>query len=417
MFDEVKIDEEIFKVFLDIENMRLYVYENIDMKFIKGEETKKLIVISKNVICIDTTRNHVNVEISYYSVLYGFDFHGYDYNDGVKAISKIQYCSQMLDEFLTPKASVGEKIKEEEKNFSLKCNKKEFELNIIRKNYIEEYYYDRNNKSFIECKFVSTEDWEFIYNLCIIIEKYLNIALYVKNIDIPTIRIFDSENVELGKLIISKSLYEKNDNFVRCGVYEGSVERNTGKILEFLCKDNTINLSNIKEPIKYNKEFDTKQIYDLYSAFEVESNYKYKRKDKDEIQENIKEKIIDYCKTLEEYSEQKNFIDGLINNRIIDYGIGYGHREKINKAIEEYLNVFPERTEFYGLVEQKDEIIKTVYELRTKIIHNNFIGKLKDDQNRHLEYFEWLVYAMQLKRIGIENKDIEEILDHVFGVG
>ena len=143
----------------------------------------------------------------------------------------------------------------------------------------------------------------------------------------------------------------------------------------------------------------------------------YRKKDIIQVNEEIKNKIIDFSKSLEEYKENKNFIDGLINDRISDYGIGYGHREKLKKSIEDYIKVIPERTEFYELNDKVKEIVDTVYELRTDIIHDNFIPDLSYEQNRYVEYFEWIVYAMQLKRMNISNEDIEEMLNLTFGVG
>lgn len=419
MFDEIEIEGKKVKIFFDIDNMRLYMDQNWEDKIYEDNRKTEIIAINNNIICIDTCCNYMGAwnDTKYYKILYYFNFQTPAYTDGINKINRIKYFSNVVDDFLIPHIEPKEKLKEDKKTITLKLRNKELQININRKNYIEKYYENLEKKSFIECNFESTDDWKKIYDICGMVEEYLKISLYVKNIDKPIIKIYNLNDVEMGQLVINDCFYKNNKLFFGMGKYEGVIEKNTQKIFEFLC-NNKVNLSNARDnELEYNVMFDTKKIYNLYSAFEIEGSRLYKKKDIDIIQENIKNKIIDFSKKIDEYGENKNFVDGLINDRIKDYGIGYGHKEKLKKAIEDYIDIIPERASFYGLKENAKEIVDTVYKLRTSIIHDNFIGDLGYEENRYLEYFEWIVYAMQLKRIGIDNEDIEEILNLTFGVG
>lgn len=420
MFDEIELDGEKVNAFFDIENMRFYINQNWEGNSYEDDSKTKIVKINNNIICIDTDDNYIGVwnDTKYYNVLYYFNFQTLEYIDGIEKITKIQYYSEVVDAFLLPHATEDEKIKEEVNEIFFRFQNKKVNGIINRKNYRRLYTDLSNTKSFIECKFENTDNWEYIYDLCIIIEDFLKITLYTKHLYRPLIKIFNSNDEEMGKLIINEKFYKKDNINLKEGKFEGVIEKNCEKIFDFLCNNSKLNLSNMREDdFCYNRVFNTKSIYNLYSAFEIESSKIYRKKDIIQVNEDIKNKIVDFSKNLEEYKENKQFIDGLINDRIKDYGIGYGHKEKLKKSIEDYIKVIPERTEFYELNDKVKEIVDTVYELRTDIIHDNFIPVLSHEQNRYVEYFEWIVYVMQLKRMNISNEDIEEMLNLTFGVG
>lgn len=412
MFTILNIKGKKHLAFFDQLNMKLHIHckENLLI-----EKDERFIKFLDNIIVIDTLEELMPdyYGIISYDVDYCFQFIGRDYAQGVCNISKIKYYSKTIDDFLIP---VQDKITNERDTVDIDINNKRVNISIDRKNYIVDNDEELGNLSYIECAFEPDNDWKFLINIYNSLEKFIKFMMYIDNIDYPIIKLFNEEE-NVGSLIVNKRFYKKKYKTCRIGVYSEVIKRNLESLYVFFFKENSeIKLSNMLGEW-YDERYNIETISKIYSAFEKEANIKYKSRETNDEEEQIKEKVKDFLIDLDEYKNNKNFINGLINDRIKEYGKGYGHTSKLKAAVSEYLNYMPNRARIYELIEDKYNIVKIVSEYRNKIIHEGFDDDIKQEDKIYWEYFEWIVYAMQLIRVGISIEDIESILDSTFGVG
>lgn len=423
MFDEIEVDGKWYNAFLDIQNMRLYTRESIETGEYKEEKENKIFtILGEYVVCIDYETVYIPEAfgVQYYNIIYYFRFGNEQYTDGIRKLNKIRYYSNTLEEYMIPLCYEDdqEKVIENRKKVNLEYQNTQVEIEFNRKNYIKKQCFDNTNIDlYIEVSFEETNDVNYIYNLCRIIDKYLKLSIYLNNISQPKILIYSNDySMEIGEIVINPDFYGESLLRFRIGLFNVGEEKNEEKILQFIMKNPDLNLNHL--PNTENRtSYNSGSFSALYSAFEFETNQIYKDKKEEEKCIEIKKKICDYARSMEEYCSYADFINGLINNRINSYGSEYSHKAKIRLAFNDYLQVIPERARFYNLNERKKEIETKIYELRTYIVHNNVYKEFSNKENEYIEYFEWITYAMLLKRIGFSSNEIENKLDDIFFVG
>ncbi len=423
MFDEIEVDGKWYDVFLDVQNMRLYTKESIeDGEYKDKKERKTFIICNKYIVCIDYETIYISeaFDVQYYNVVYYFRFENNHYIDGIKKINKIRYSSKTLEEYMLPLCYEDDEEKAIDKSKKVELEYKNISVRIEfnRKNYIKKQCFtDTSIDSYIEISFEETNNIEFIYEICKIIDKYLKLSIYLNSIVQPNILIYNKDySMEIGEIVINSEFYSGSSLTYRIGLFDVENEKNEEKVLKFIMENPDINLNHlpyIENRISYNSG----SFSALYSAFEFESNQIYREKKEEEKFIKIKKKICDYAKSMDEYKDNKDFINGLVNNRIISYGSEYSHRGKLKQAFSDYLQVIPNRARFYNLYEKKNDIESKIYDLRTYIVHNNIYKEFSSKENEYIEYFEWITHAMLLKRIGFNSDDIENKLDSIFFVG
>lgn len=416
MFDEIGINGKVYNIFFDIHNMILYTGEPINNGEIKDEKTYEIFtVLNKYKICIDCDTLYLSEDcrVNYYNVIYYFKFENDHYIGGVKEINKIRYYSVTLQNYMLP---VYENDRIEYKADKVEMNDVNgiTEVNMYKK--CEKKYFDEDNfDSYIEVNFDKTDDVEYIYKICQALDNWLKLSVYSKSICKPKILIYNEEDsMEMGILVINPLQYEKISVKDRIGLYNQTDK----KAIRFFLENSALNLNYL--PCEaYRRNYSIGDFINLYSAFEYESNKVYVSKEIDDRFEIIKDEICKYAEKLkkEKSGEEKEFLNLLINNRIRSYGCEYGHRQKIKSAFTDYFSEFPQRVKFYKLKDNMKKIVDKIYELRTKIIHDNECKEFSEEENKYIQYFEWIICAMLFKRIGLNTEEIEERLDSIFGVG
>lgn len=423
MFDEIEVDGKWYDAFLDVQNMRLYTRESIELGGCHDiKESKIFTICDKYIVCIDYETIYISeaFDVQYYDILYYFRFENEHYIDGIRKLNKIRYYSKTLEDYMLPLCyeEDEEKAIENSKKVKLEYRNTQVEIEFNRKNYIKKQCFNNTNiDSYIEVSFEETDDVDYIYNLCKIIDKYLKLNIYLNDINQPKILIYSKDySMEIGEIVINPVFYGESSLKYRIGLFNEGDEKNEEKVLQFIIKNLDLNLNHlpyIENRISYNSG----SFSALYSAFEFESNQIYKDKKEEEKFIEIKKKICEYAKSIDEYKSNKEFINGLVNDRINSYGSEYSHRGKLKQAFNDYLQVMPKRAKFYNLNERKKEIETKIYDLRTYIVHNNVYKEFSSKENEYIQYFEWVTHAMLLKRIGFNIDDIENKLDSIFGVG
>lgn len=281
--------------------------------------------------------------------------------------------------------------------------------------------------------FDETRDYEFVYKVYSLIQRFLNVVLYKcerseNNVDLSV----QKPNGVLsytGKLIDCsltspnyKGLHEINYNN-----YSNFVER----LLQF-CADNP-NLS-IKHfstrGVKYcGRDYTSEDVLNIFSAFEDEC------KAEKEIYEKVDDKLIADKKTelvsiIEKLKfsndEEKDFINQA-KDKILKLGTEFGQKNKIVNAykvlsgalMQSIKNIFYlHKLKNFEVLDNDDinDFAKFLAKMRGKKTHSGSILEFTDKEAQIIRFFEVLVYSQILKRAKLSDSEIELVVGSVFGV-
>lgn len=282
--------------------------------------------------------------------------------------------------------------------------------------------------------FDQTDDTEFVYRVYSIIVRFLRIVRYDLRRGKHRIELYGEND---GKRYFNGCMYDffmENSEFsvfsheIEYGFYKPYI----GRFLQFSADNPQYAFHHYPtNGIRYRgRHYSAVDFLNIFSAFESECNADqdlYKNADTARIQ-RIKDSIINLINeypSKELTSEEKAFLDNAKQN-LLKQGTEFGQRKKIKKAyriLQKALetsigNIFflPEfRCNGDLSNDELDIIVEFLVGQRGTIAHGGFFDAFSDADAQKIHFLEILTYAQLLKRIGLDDIDIERVIGIVFG--
>lgn len=177
------------------------------------------------------------------------------------------------------------------------------------------------------------------------------------------------------------------------------------------------------------RDYSSIDFLNIFSAFEAECRAHkdiYENADASKIV-SIKQNIIDLVNKYQDgelSDEEKDFL-GEAKKRITQIGTQFGQKKKIEnaynvlkKAIDgsiEYIFFLPEYKLKGALqAEQIGKIASDLSSLRGKVAHGSHTGNFTDGEAQKIRFLEILTHAQLLRRVGLNDSEIEHVLGMVF---
>lgn len=277
-------------------------------------------------------------------------------------------------------------------------------------------YYENSDPS-VKISFGKGKSLEDKMRYIHMIDGMLQLLFFQKQITQPLIKFTDLDSSGFITFDIcdkNKYISEETDEFIK---FSNRYEKTRGYlkiILHYLLK-HPLDTSYFVYSYQKNS-FELQKVFlDTYSVFDKLAKEFYEKK-KCPDQDFLEFKSL-ICKTIEklqEYDQFKSRLKGL-KDKIMSHGDGVGHRRKLTVAMQDVSKLIPKREIFYGF--NKKDIIDNIYRIRSETVHEGKIIQFNHSNIKYLEKLQWLTYALQIRRIGIEDEKLEDILDMVFGVG
>lgn len=286
----------------------------------------------------------------------------------------------------------------------------------------------------LTAEFKKTSDVEFVYRVYSFIVRFLQIIRYDTKCGKIRIDLFNQEegkvsyNGFLRDFSINQSLFLKGDCGVEYGCYKPYIQR----FLQFAADNPEYTFYHYPlEGHRYlGSHYSAVDYMNIFSAFESECRAKkdlYENVDVTNVQD-IRNTLLDQ---LEQYpkrslkQEEIDFIDQA-RGRILQLGTQFGQTQKIINAYQvlhgaldrSIKNIFylPE-FKLKGPLQMNDlkKIAVFLTGKRGVVAHGGFSGAFSDKDAQKIHFLEILTYALTLKRIGLEDFDVERVIGAIFG--
>ena len=282
-------------------------------------------------------------------------------------------------------------------------------------------------------RFSRTSDIQFIYRLYSLIIRFIKIVRFDVNCGSFCVELYDEIK---GNRSYNGRLYDyslRNVKFNRSMLdmdytrYKPYIQR----FLQFAADnpDYSFNHYPTDGARFLGRDYSSLDFISIFSAFEKEcsANPKLFEKNDTSDMDCVREKLlnlIDGNDSLVRNDDEKAFVDQA-KDRIKQLGTQYGQKQKIINAYQvmkksldnsiEYIFILPEfRRRGHLADEDINKIAKTLSEQRGKIAHGSDFDGFSDLDARRIKFLEILTYAMMLKRLGLDDPDIERIIGVVF---
>lgn len=281
--------------------------------------------------------------------------------------------------------------------------------------------------------FDSTNDIQFVYRVFKVIIRFLRIIRYDTKCGKFQIDLSCEDN---GKLSYNGRLYDycveqldfsRSINDVEYGCYKPYVQR----FLQFAADNPDYNFDHYpSDGLRYRgRHYSAVDFLNIFSAFEGEchaSKKLYENVDVTKIQQ-VKDSII---KLISEYPNDdlsKEELEFLKNTRenLIRQGTEFGQRKKLKNAyhiLRDSLENSIENIFYLPAFKCKgnlsntnlNKVVEFLVGQRGAIAHGRFLGSFSDEDAQKIHFLEILTYAQTLKRVGLDDKDIERVIGVVF---
>lgn len=281
--------------------------------------------------------------------------------------------------------------------------------------------------------FEQTSDVNYIYNLYRTMVRFLQIIRYDTKCGKLRVDLLNTEhgkesyNGRLRDFSIDQGQFYSSNHEVDYGYYKPYIQQ----FFQFAA-DNTdyISFHYPSEGLRFRgKDYSAVDYMNIFAAFEAECHANkelFEKVDASKIQ-TIKDNIIAQIKDYpiqDLKPEELSFLDNA-QNRILQLGTQFGQAKKIINAYQVLHNALDASIEhiFYlpefrlkGSLQEKDikKIAKFLAEQRGAVAHGNFASIFSDADAQKIRFLEILTYAQMLKRVGLEDSDIERIIGAVF---
>ncbi len=282
--------------------------------------------------------------------------------------------------------------------------------------------------------FEKTADTEYVYRVYSFVVRFLQLVRYDTKCGKLRVELFCKEQEKMsynGKLYdfsMDQNQFYKGNHEVEYGCFKPYVQH----FLQFAADSKEYNFSHYpSNGIRYRgRHYSAVDFLNIFSAFESECHASpelYENADTTKIQ-TVKESLVSF---VEEYpstdlsEEETDFLKNAREN-LIKQGTEFGQRRKLKiaygilkEALESsienifYLPTF--KCKGHLTKKQLGDVVELLVAQRGAIAHGRFVGMFSDLDAQKIHFLEILTYAQMLKRIGLEDKDIERIIGVVFG--
>lgn len=282
--------------------------------------------------------------------------------------------------------------------------------------------------------FGATTDIQYVYRIYLIIVRFLQTIRYDSRYGNLRVDLFCEKDGKYSYNGCLKEWNNKQEQYIReCGDVEfSSYKQYIQLFLQFAAGNPDYSVLHYPtEGIRFlGRHYSVIDYINIFGAFECECRLKdelYEAADVIPISD-IKEKLLaiidEYPKTGLK-NEELNFLNNA-QNRISQLGTQVGQTQKIinaynvlRGALESSINNIFYLPEFkLSSPLQESELRKVADFLARKrgaIAHGGFVGAFSDLDAQKIRFLEILTYAQLLKRIGLEDKDIERVIGARFG--
>lgn len=267
--------------------------------------------------------------------------------------------------------------------------------------------------------FEETEDYSFIYYLCCVVKKFLQIVLYTKDISLSCIELTGKTETHpfsyIGNIHIKS---EKINNMNRMKSIEFLIIQDSiDKYFQTIVNDDELYIKHLPTSQEYYSK-DILRFLNTYSAFENEYKKlpKEKRKRDSSHLKEIRKCVINELDKIHTKNEYDDIFIKQAKERISQIGTQYGERDRIINAFEMFKRHLDDSIEMFFIKNEFDikNISNTLSKTRDSIVHNNLDRELTFNELKYINFLEWLTYSMLLERIGLNENLIKIVLGAVF---
>lgn len=402
----------------------------IEESYLEGwcNETKNKIVFIPSKTCIGQLNNTLIVNIMTYVVFSSnakplfdrIDFSGAEINGIYPARQAIDQLYSDENGVLSFKTKNYDQTSTEKQTFCYKQKNVDINFSITRK------FKWNNNEVRIELSpimsfyFEATNDYEFINSLVYYAKYFLQYLNYRRNINLSDISLFITDNAKntfCAKLFTCDNKEEIEEECVNKGkfIMQSQICSYEGKILDGLISNN-LYTRHIPKTYSDGKSLDAAKFIMICTAFEAEfhkmyKNVKIKNKKRIEAEENARKKLNE----LKEQSKGKlkKIYAHLI--KTVDYT---SLEEKLiyaYESLETILHIFAKH--LYGMNNHAfshTDMAKRLSTMRNKLAHGSLDIEFNLATYIDIGFLERMVYAMQLKSLGISDNNIQKALNTLF---
>lgn len=283
-------------------------------------------------------------------------------------------------------------------------------------------------------EFEQTMDTQFVYRVYSCIVRFLQVIRYDTKCGKLSIKLFDcingrlSYNGDLRDFSMDQNLFYKGVCEVEYSCYKPYIKR----FLQFAADNTQYTFYHYPtEGLRFRGiHYSAVDYMNIFAAFEAECHANedlYENADVTKVQD-IKDALV---RQIESYpkegllKEEADFIKNA-KDRVMQQGTQYGQQRKITNAYEVLRKALDGSIEniFYlpefrlkGPLETRD--LKLIAEFlagqRGAVAHGGFSGEFSDVDAQKIHFLEILTYAQMLKRVGLNDCDIERVIGAIFG--
>ena len=283
-------------------------------------------------------------------------------------------------------------------------------------------------------KFGRTEDVHYLYRVYALIVRFLQIVRYDTKCGKLQIDILDEEqeklfyNGYLRDFSLKQTGINKGNHEVEYGCYKPYIQR----FLQFAADNPKYTFYHYPtDGIRYRgSHYSAIDYMNIFSAFESECHAKedlYESVDASKVK-TIKETLVNQLDEHPKTGLTQDELEFLENarKRILQLGTQFGQTMKIVNAYQVLHKALDKSIEniFYlpalrlkGSLQMKElkRIAGFLAGQRGKVAHGSFSEPFSDVDAQKIHFLEIITYAQLLKRIGLEDADIERVVGAIFG--
>lgn len=265
------------------------------------------------------------------------------------------------------------------------------------------------------------DNYELIYDIIMSCYTFISYLYYRQNINLNSIELLirDKEGryLEIGEMTIwAHNIVNPEEDYLKKHYIEYDfIKTIDDKILQAII-DEKIFIRHIPENEIKRNQITSQSFVIISSAFEWEFSQLFPngvkhRKNKINKVEEIKKDLLQLSSN---YDKQKSkIIEKIVEN------IGKDNLESkliyTNKELKDASEVFIQHLCSLNHIKNKDKIFTNLQKLRNDFAHGNMDIDLDSDGFVGIIYLERLIYIMQLKRFGLDDKNIKKAINKLFG--
>lgn len=276
-----------------------------------------------------------------------------------------------------------------------------------------------NFKTTLSFEFEATDDYDFIFQLWLIALKFIRFLCYRKNVFIPKVDIAapykDGKHQPFATMYIINQDGEVEEKALKDGRYikQVHIAGKEGEILSDIA-NGMLYYKHIPERSKRN--YDEARFIMIVTAFEWEFKRLYPNgvkkseariKAENEVKEELK-RLID-----ESSGKKKKIYKKL--NRQVRMDLLQSKIIQVSKDFSNIIDVFGKHLYHLNNEELKySEMGKRLSDQRNHFAHGDLDKEFIELSFLDLMFMEYIVYAMQLKYYGVEDKEIQKSINELF---